>query len=164
MSEEARNTMRGLKLAEGFTDLQEEHRRGNRPAAANTRGNNAGMAVGAARGLYQQRACKPDAGRGCVVGAVRPVGIRCADPTRARERAGQELSDGGRGHASGGSGRGAGQTKQRDCGAGDGLPTRQTGRDTISADKRTLGDRARAAESRSSPCGRGRATVSRSVC
>ena len=56
--------------------------------------------------------------------------------TRARDRAGQELSDGGRGHASGGSVHGAGQTKQRDCDASDGLPTHQTGRDTMSADQR----------------------------
>ena len=48
------------------------------------------------------------------------------------------LSDGGRGHASGGSVHGASQTKQRDCGASDGLPKRQTGRDTMSADKRAI--------------------------
>ncbi len=30
--------VRGLKHAEGFTDEQEEHRRGNRPASASTKG------------------------------------------------------------------------------------------------------------------------------
>ena len=122
-------------------------------------GNCAGMAVDAARGLYQQRACKPDAGGGCVVGAFRPVGIRCSYTARAGERAGQELSYGGRGHAGGGSVHGAGQTEQRDCGAGDGPPERQTGRDTMSADKRTVRNRGRAAESRSSSCERTRATA-----
>ena len=106
------------------------------------------MAVDAARGLYQQRACKPDAGGGCVVGAFRPVGIRCAHPARARERAGQELSDGGRGHASRGSVHCAGQTEQKGCGASDGPPERQKGRVTIGADRRTLRER-----------GRGRAAV-----
>ena len=101
------------------------------------------MAVDAARGLYQQRSCQSHAGGGCVVGAFRPVGIRCTYAARARDRSGQELSDGGRGHASGGSVHGAGQTKQRDCDASDGLPTRQTGRVTMSADKRTA-DRTRA--------------------
>ena len=99
--------------------------------------NNAGMAVDAARGLYQQRDCQSHAGGGCVIGAFRPVGIRCTHPARTRDRTGQELSDGGRGHASGGSVHSAGQTKQRNCGASDGLPTHQTGRDTMSADKRT---------------------------
>ncbi|MCY3857508.1 MAG: hypothetical protein OXG25_01225 [Gammaproteobacteria bacterium] len=64
------------------------------------------------------------------------MGIRCTYAARERDRAGQELSDAGRGHASGGSVHGVGQTKQRDFGASDGLPTRQTGRDTMSADKR----------------------------
>jgi hypothetical protein len=61
---------------------------------------------------------------------VPACGVRCTHSARARDKAGQELSDGGRGH-------GTGQTKQRGCGASDGLPTRQTGRDTVSAGKRT---------------------------
>ena len=62
----------------------------------------------------------------------------CTHSARERDRAGQELSDGDRGHASGGSVHSASQTKQRDFGVSDGLPKRQTGRDTISADKRTI--------------------------
>ena len=64
-------------------------------------------------------------------------------PERARERAGQELSDGGCGHASRGGVHRAGQTEQRDRGAGEGPPERQKGKGIIGADKRTLRDRGR---------------------
>ena len=65
------------------------------------------------------------------------MGFRCTYAEGERDWVGQELSDGARGHASGGSVRGAGQTKQRGCGASDGLSARQTGRDTMSTAIRT---------------------------